>query len=75
MSFNETHAGDKPLAPCWMRDANAVNLAPVETGRVRRMAELGTATISRNSSRHKCCDTNAIVLQHCATEVTDTVIV
>jgi hypothetical protein len=41
MSFNEAHAGDKPLAPRWMMDANAVNLAPVETGRVRGWLSLG----------------------------------
>jgi hypothetical protein len=65
-------------APRWMMVANAREpdwRQAVESGRVRRMAELGAAIKSRNSSRHKCGDTNMIVLQHYATEVTNTVIV
>jgi hypothetical protein len=58
MSFNEANAGDESEAPRWMM---RVNLASMESGRGRRMAELGAATKSRNSSRHKCGDTNTIL--------------
>jgi hypothetical protein len=64
-----------PRLLSWMMAAKARESSACESGRVRRMAELGAATKSRNSSRHKCGDTNTIVLQHYATEVTDTVIV